>query len=71
MRELSHQPIIQGTNGSADFDCRRCGIDIAQGPVNAEVLYFPAEQVIALADDAVERARVSRAGDWASGGAPD
>ena len=46
-------------------------IDIAPGPVNAEVLYFPAEQVIALADAQVERARVSRAGDWASGGAPD
>ena len=59
MRELSLCRSFRG-RGSADSDCRRCGIDIAPGPVNAEVLYFPAEQVIALADAQVERARVSR-----------
>ena len=42
-------------------------VDIAPGPVTCEVLYFPTSQIIAMADAQVDRARASRAGDWASG----
>ena len=46
-------------------------VDIAPGPVSAQVLYFPAGQVLALADAQVERARAARKEDWASGSAED
>lgn len=42
-------------------------VDIAPGPVKADVLYFPAQQIIEMADAQTARARESRTGDWASG----
>jgi hypothetical protein len=39
---------------------------VAPGPVSVEALYFPADQMRAVADDQVVRARFARAADGAS-----
>jgi putative membrane protein len=41
-------------------------VDVAPGPVVVEALYFPEEQMRALADEQAARARLARATDWAS-----
>jgi putative membrane protein len=41
-------------------------VDVAPGPVSVEALYFPADQMRAVADDQVVRARFARAADGAS-----
>ncbi|NQU36328.1 MAG: PH domain-containing protein [Actinobacteria bacterium] len=40
-------------------------VDVAPGPVLVEALYFPVEQMRALADQQADRARLARATDWA------